>query len=100
MAVGCLNCCDMPALDELHADEPPVTLAEFARMAAALNTGNRRLDALLDRFAISRSAWVRISAYWMEIITRDAEAGSRFSALLQEEMRRQVQAGGRWTDRA
>ncbi len=95
MTAGCLNHGDMSAQDELRADEPPVTLAEFARMAAALNTGNRRLDSFLDRFSVSRSAWLRISAYWMEIITQDAEAGSRFSALLQEEMRRQLQASGR-----
>lgn len=86
--------------NELPGDEPPVTLIEFARMAAALCIGDRSLDSLLAGFAITRSAWLRISARWMEIITHDPAAGSQFSTLLQEEMRRQLQAGGRLTDRA
>jgi len=72
--------------------EPPVTLVDFARMAAVLNTGERSLEAVFARFGIDQESWARIAGHWTQAIVGDAEIGAQFSMLLQQEMNRLLNA--------
>ncbi len=78
------------------ADAPlRISLAEFARMMAVLNTGDRSLEKLFAAFGIDEADWQAITAHWMRLIARDGRLGDQFSALLRQEISRLLDAYSR-----
>ncbi len=62
---------------------PPVTFEHYAFVTAGLSDG-LGLDELLEHLDIDPHAWPRAEAYWIEVLTRDAEQGALKSLELGE----------------